>query len=180
MTRVAKSVPRVAYDVVLQTVAAQQLWSGRQADDSHTFIPGMLDFHHTVIALASAAEGGNDAARMTLDTLDRSIEKARAAIHDWRSETQRFARDALPTNAKVHIASESADTKPVRFADDRSRQLAMLIARFDEAAQNALATAAMASDLQLTPPVTAQAGIHRQARQIRQLLYLPRARRKDP
>ena len=177
MTSSGSSVPPVAYDVVLQTIAAQQLWAGRQADDSHKFIPGMLDFHHTVVALESAAEGGNEQARAKLKTLDRSIAKTRADTSHWQCDTERFARDALPANARAHTAAARTDTRTVRFADARSRQLAMLIASFDAAAQSALATAAMASDLQLTPPTTAQAGIHRQARQIRQLLYLPRARR---
>ena len=176
MTKAATSAtaPRVAYDIALRTVAAQQLWSGRQADSSHKFIPGMLDFHHTVVALQSDIDSESNQAKLA--SIDQAIERTKVGISEWQSKTAVFVREALPSNAAANPASNNGDSQSVRFGDVRSRQLAMLIAIFDEAAQSALVAASMANDLKLETPSTAQASIRKHAKQIRQLLYLPRAR----
>lgn len=160
---------KVAYDIALHTVAAQQLWSGRRAERGQTFIPGIVDFHHTVTALEADAGAAN-----RLGGIDAGIQEVRAALREWRLQSDSFICAALPENTAPAIRNSEPKRESLRFGDARSRQLAMLIASFDEACQAALEAASVARDVDAPRAPSAQGEIRRHAKQIRQLLYLPR------
>jgi hypothetical protein len=80
----------------------------------------------------------------------------------------------MPENTAPAIGNSEPKCESLRFGDARSRQLAMLIASFDEACQAALEAASVARDVDGPQAPSAQGEIRRHAKQIRQLLYLPR------
>lgn len=159
----------VAYEIALHTVAAQQLWSGRRAEKGQVFIPGIVDFHHAVTELEDSQ---NDVDR--LQQIDVSIRESRQALSEWHLRSDSYICGALPDNAMPATASAEPRRETLRFGDARSRQVAMLIARFDEACQAALDAASVARDVDGPAAPMAQGEIRRHAKQIRRLLYLPR------
>ncbi len=160
---------KVSYDIALRTVAAQQLWSGRKAAKGQAFIPGIVDFHHAITALE---EGADSAERLT--NVDAGIQNAREALSEWRLQSDSYLCAALPENVSPAAQTHKPKRKVLRFSDARSRQLAMLIVSFDEACQAALEAASVALDVETLAAPKAQGEIRRHAKQIRQLLYLPR------
>ena len=160
---------KVAYEIALHTVAAQQLWTGRRAAKGQTFIPGIVDFHHAVTALEKAA-----GAEERLSEIDVGIQVARETLSEWRLQSDSFICGALPANAVPATSTHQPQRESLRFGDTRSRQLAMLIASFDEACRAALEAANVARDVDTPAAPAAQGEIRRYAKQLRQLLYLPR------
>ncbi len=136
----------IEYKVGLSTSLAKQLWNGRKANKK-TFIPGILEFNERIVSLVKL-NGGSGQKRIS--EIQESMKEVRAAMEEWRAELNTLPSELLPTNSEAVGIKLTKETKPVRFHQETTRQLALLIAQFDDLSCQAIIAEQLRQDLGLS------------------------------
>lgn len=161
----------IEYEVDLRTSLAKQLWNGRHKTADKTFIPGVLEFNLRVAQLAQSTLSSD---RDQLAELQSQIEECRAAVLAWQCDLQALTKTLLPNNARSIGLGLKPETKTVRFSQECSRQLALLIAQFDDISCQAIVAERMRKDLGLAPEQRPTEPTKRFSKSIKAIIYAPR------
>ena len=157
--------------VRLRTIAARQVWDGREARGGSGFIPGIRHFQAGVRGYRTAAARGDADAAARLEEIEASLGAFERSLERWRCGLAGFASVALDgRTAGAQHGGWRRSGRLLRIRAPETRRLAGLIARYDAACANTVAVTEACREAEIANPHRVCIGDRR--RRLRALMAL--------